>query len=96
MSATLPTPVYQLGPDTLAIDRSQFHGPIRTNVLKRMQEKLPQAERGLMLSQVGRRATADQRVICATRMRVAGTGDVAHGAGTCQGARQTCEKHVSG
>lgn len=44
--------VFSMGPGTLQIDRRAFHEPIRQGVVQRMQEKLPEAERGIAVLQV--------------------------------------------
>lgn len=48
----LPDGVYSMGPNTLCIDRKQFHGPIRQDVMKRMHEQLQENQRGIVLLQV--------------------------------------------
>jgi hypothetical protein len=45
--------VFSMGPGTLQIDRRQFHETIRHNVVKRMQENLEDAKRGVAVLQVG-------------------------------------------
>jgi hypothetical protein len=47
-----PDGVFSMGPNTLRIDRRQFHEPIRQNVVKRMQEQLPEGQRGIAVVQV--------------------------------------------
>lgn len=44
--------VFSMGPGTLQIDRRQFHEPCRQSVIKRMQEKLPEGERGIAVLEV--------------------------------------------
>lgn len=45
--------VFSMGPGTLQIDRRHFHEPIRQNVVKRMQQKLEDGQRGVAVLQVG-------------------------------------------
>jgi hypothetical protein len=47
-----PDGVFSLGPHTLQIDRKQLHGPIRQNVVQRMQEKIEESQRGIAVLQV--------------------------------------------
>lgn len=47
-----PEGVFSLGPHTLQIDRMQLHGPIRQNVVQRMQEKTEGSHRGIAVLQV--------------------------------------------
>lgn len=62
----LPDGVYSMGPNTLHIDRKQFHGPIRQNVVKRMHEQLQENQRGIAVLQVrfdGRQLAAGQQSV---------------------------------
>lgn len=49
----VPDGKFCLGPGTLQIDRRQLHGPIRQGVVKAMQEKLKEGERGVAVLQGG-------------------------------------------
>jgi Rod binding domain-containing protein len=72
-----PDGVFSMGPNTLQIDRRQFHEPIRQNVVKRMQEQIPEGQRGIAVVQVRARllrSTLDQQLRSTVARREAEMG----------------------
>lgn len=74
----VPDGVFSMGPNTLQIDRRQFHEPIRQNVMKHMQEQLMEDKRGIAVVQV-RSAGPRRGVIRDQQLQQYDSGGSGHG-----------------